>query len=526
MPEPAAVEVKQELTFKTHQEKIDALERLQNERDLGPDDLPEIDRITNAKVLEPEAEEVEAQPTPTAAPEPKPVEGAKPVVQAEPVVPQTEVRNWQITEDLLKKYDEEYTDHGGRKRPTFLAKDPEGFVKSAADAQKYIRYLESKRLPDAESAGYARAKRELEADMARARKELEELRAKVAAQPAPAPQAQAAAVPPKPAASVDYRAVIDEFDAVPNDDKVDHLDKLAKALKAAVSRIDEQNETIARIDKEGPTALKGLEQRQKDSEAQAEAQRKARQDEDERKRLDAENKKQWETACQLVDGFQSSKDCPADLRIGRSWRETTADVIRFHNELATLATGKPISEITDADAANAAALYFDGQPELAQKVRNYGIQEPADYRKWVTLDQLDALRIGLVRDPVTKQWKHRYDPDRKQVTFPDLSSAYREFLAMTGQDKAIAAKAAKSQTDQVIAAIQTRDKGLIAMDESRAMQQGQGGVIGEEEALRRQAELEAMGGIEEAQRRARHGDKEMMNQYNIILQALGAPAMA
>lgn len=511
MPEQAAAELK----FKTEEDRQAAFEALQARPDLSEDDLAEIERIQNAPVDEQMVEEPveeDVEPDQETTQEQPADEPAAESASAEP--PHEERRDWHITEDIIRKYDETYTDRNGRVRPTFLAKDPEAFIKSAADSQKYIRFLESKKLPDAENAGYERAKREMAAEMERMRKALD-------AKPAPAPAQQQQQQEPRAAteqaegAEGDIHKILAGLNGVDDDDLVDHVPTLVKGLAAAVKEIGSLKASLTKLDTEGPKAVKEFQQRVEQEREQQQA------GDAERKRAE-EQRKAYEAGCQLVDQFVASADCPATLKMAHGMHDATREAVVFHNILAELFTGKNAGSITNEDVGAATTAYLAGQPELAQKVRDNGIPEPQDYRKWIVLDQVDALRTGMYRDPQTKQWRQRYDQATgRPVQFPDAASAYRELQALTGQDKAAVSKAVTQQTQQMVQAIQQRDKGVISMDESRTHQEGQGGAVGQQQAVDRLAQLDELGGWDEASRRARQGNREMLDQYNAALAALG-----
>jgi hypothetical protein len=170
------------------------------------------------------------------------------------------------------------------------------------------------------------------------------------------------------------------------------------------------------------------------------------------------------------------------------------------------------------------AAYLAKSPQLIARVERVGLTEPEDYRQWVVLDQIDALRNGWYRDPTTQEWKVDHAKDSgKPVQFPSMESAHAEYRRITGQDQADTSRAVAENTQQIVTAMTQRDQGVVQMDESRTAKAGEGAAMTEEEANRQLDELEKIGGIDEALRRAAQNDMNMVELYNAASARLGNP---
>lgn len=530
MPEPAVVAVAepQELTFETESHKVAALEALQNrDVELSPKDMAEIERIENAKVISPDLGEDD----PGAAPAPAPQQAVAPVAAPAAATPPTapaaaqpaaaaptaeEKRQWTIDDALIAQFDEEYTDPGtGRVRKTITQKTPEDLLKSYTHAQRRVRYLESQALPDARNEGYTRAKTELGKQVESLQKQLDE--AKKAQQVAA--QQPTPATPAAPAQQASAPALIDtlkKLDGVADEDLVDHVPTMVAGLKGAVTALTESSARIQALEAK-IQELRNTSTQVAVAEVPAAAPTAVAPED--------ETVQKWNNACKLMDGFAQSPECPPELRTGRSFNDMASEAMRFHRELAVHYSGKPASDITDADTSAAVAAYLKGTPQLVQRVQQAGLQEPETYRKWVELDAVDALRTGWIRDPVTQQWKQRYSPDNgKPVQFPDALSAYHEYQRLTGRDTAQVAKAVQDNSRQMLAAITQRDRGLVQMDVQG--DRNKDGQIAVDQAMVRLEEINQNGGYDWVLREARRGNKELWNQYNGILVALGQERMS
>lgn len=520
MAEPATAT--QELTFASEDARVAALEGLQNRAaELTADDLAEIERIENAKIV------AEGQPTAQPSQPPQPAPAAQPQqaqpqqAASQPVAAEDQPRSWQITEDMIAQFDEQYEerkrDGTTRVRPTITQRTPEDLLKTLVHGQRRIRYLEGQALPDAHNDGYKKARSELTPQIEKLQRELEEARAKLATvpqqAPATAPQAQQPSV--AEAARKTLADTLKGLDGVADDDLVDHVPKLAGGLKSAVSVIEEQSQQLQALSKTIEELKAGKIQPQQPAVAQQPSQQQV-QIQQPTQNNDAI--KRWQEGCRLVDSFVGSPACPPELKMDQRFDDATADAMAFHNELGVHYTGKPASELTNTDIAAAVAAYLAESPQLVQRVNVAGAQEPYNYRKWLALDQIDALRTGSYRDPRTKVWKQRYSPDNgNPVQFPDMQSAHAEYLRITGKDKAVVAAAVRDNTRQLVDAMTRRDNGLVQMDTSKTLQ----GDAAVEATVKQAEEFLNTHDFDDVRRLARRGNRALWDQYNVSLKVLG-----
>jgi hypothetical protein len=429
---------------------------------------------------------------------------------------------------MIAQFDDEYEeptrDGGIRRRHTITQRTPEDLLKTVVHSQRRIRYLEGKAVPEAHNDGYKKARSELTPQMERLQRDLDEAKARIAAavqQPAPqaAPAQQAAAAP---AVAETARKTLAEtlkaLEGVSADDMVEQTPKLASGLKDAVAVIEDQNQRLLELSRTIAELKAG---KTTPPPAPAQPQAVAQPAQSQAPAPDAQQQeavRRWQEACRLVDGYVAAPTCATELRLDQGFDEATNEALAFHQELAMHWTQKPRSEITDTDTKAAVAAYLSGNPQLVQRVNAAGAQEPRNYQKWVMLDQVDALRSGLYRDPRTKEWKQRYGQDTgRPVQFPDMQSAYAEFLRLTGKDKAQTAAAVRENTRQMVDAITRRDNGLIQMDTSRTLQ----GDAAVEATVKQAEEFVATHDYEEIAALARRGTREPWDQYNAALMVLG-----
>lgn len=511
MAQPAAAV--QELTFASEDARVAALEGLQNRStELSAADLAEIERIENAKIVEGGTPSAQSAQPPQPAPAAQPQQAQQ--QQAAPVAADEQPRSWQITEDLISQFDEQYEerkrDGTTRVRSTITQRTPEDLLKTLVHGQRRIRYLEGQALPEAHNDGYKKARSELTPQLEKLQKDLEEARARMAAAPQPAAATAQQTQQPSGAEGA-HKTLVDTLkglDGVADDDLVDHVPKLAGGLKSAVSVIEEQSRRLQELSKTIDDMKAG--KIQPVQQVQQPAPQQQTQDTDAVKR--------WQEGCRLVDTFVANPGCPPDLRMDQGFDEATADAIAFHRELAMHFTGKPMSELTNADMNAAVAAYLSDSPQLLQRVNAAGAREPYNYRKWIVLDQIDALRTGGYRDPRTKEWRQRYSPDNgKPVQFPDMVAAHAEYLRITGKDKAVVAAAVRDNTRQLVDAMTRRDGGLVQMDTSKTLQ----GNAAIEATVAQAEEYLRTVDFDTVRRAARRGDRAQWDQYNAALKVLG-----
>jgi hypothetical protein len=205
-------------------------------------------------------------------------------------------------------------------------------------------------------------------------------------------------------------------------------------------------------------------------------------------------------------------------KLGRSFKDADADAIEFKKNLGVLFTGKPASQIDNNDIEAATSAYITKLPALLGRVDQSGINVPKDFDAWFFYDTIDALRTGFLHDPTTGKWSERFDPTTgKRVNFPDLQSAFDEYMRLTGQDEINRQRANQKGARQALSAVAKRDKGIVTMDPSRGSRSAD---YTEEEAV---DILKKYGGDYELVYKAHvDGNDEPLNELNRALIAVGS----
>jgi hypothetical protein len=463
----------EKLTFNTEAERATALEVLEG-RDMTENDISEIDRISAAEIV---GEEAPQKPSPAddVVELESEAELAPAPVETDP--PTDDARDWQINEELISKYDEEYTETDGRRRNFITHKNPDDFMKSYIGAQKNINYLKTIKGPQDIKAAEERAKEtakvEYEEKLTVMQKEFEEIKTKPVV-PTEHPVAQ----PPVVTDSIQqYNEVLEKIKGVDDVDSIENTElyKRAIVLSDKVRQEDSAKyaENINKITRDLKTEIANSQNQFKtdwearqttarqDAEAVA-AQQKSLQD-----RVNAQNE---------VDLFVNGVNVPAEFKTGQKFSEMTDEALAFHNQLAEIYTDKNRSYYTQKDwnalSEKAGTLYLNNVPELVNKVNTYGISAPKNYNAWVKLDQIDAIRAGYWRNPSSNEWEKRYTPQGKEVSFPDVTAAYNYYLDQTGlREQQIKADKDKNITSFANAA-NKRDKNVVQLDDSKLDQGG------------------------------------------------------
>jgi hypothetical protein len=503
------------LTFKTEEDKMKRLEEIQKSVPTE-EDLPEIERVTNAPVLEkaPEAPRP-ADDLVEPEPQPEPVETEENPVQEEK--PTDDARNWTIDEELLKKYDGTYKDQNGREKNYFTHKDPETLVKSYVDSQKHIQYLTAQRLPQEYQTGYEKGKSELEEKLADLQKQLDE----AAKQPKPE-------APPQEPAPVDsavfdeYTKLSQELSQVPEGDEVEHLDKFRRLSVLTPKVLEEkerlQSENINKIKTEIAGEFNSFKTEWQTKQEQSEA-LKAQQ---------AEQKKKAELISNVhaqIDDWKNSPDAPEEAKSDQSFRDMSNEALGFHNSLAELYTGKTERDYTQQQWSDikekAGTAYLNGLPELMQRVANAGVKAPENYKTWVFLDNIDAIKSGYIRNS-NNEWEERYDKVTGQkVNLGDMKSAYNWWLEETGQREKQVLDATKKANDNLLHTITKRDNQMVQLDDSQLTPDGAGGTMTSEDAEKILNEVQDTIGMEAVFQQAMQGNPETLNKVNAALKRLG-----
>lgn len=507
MSEPTAVKDEKELTFKTEEEKIRAFEEIQA-RTPTADDIPEIERITNAKVLEESrspAEDLAELDEYGITPE----DESKEPTQKEK--PEGETRNWTINEELISKYNETYTDENGRERPIFTHKDPESLLKSFADSQKYIQYTKKKHAQELEAvqqAAFEKAKSEYEEKIAEFKKS--------------SPQQQPPVETPVKPQTVDskildeYNRLADEISNIPDGDEIEHIDKIRRFNALTPKVLAEKEKISSGIINQLKEELTGKYDSFKTSwESQLQQQKQIEEEQLKQQKL--------ESVYSGIDDWTKSKNAPDEAKIDQPFKQVLREATGFNNELAELYTGKTARyyspEEWNAIMDKAGNDYLNNVPELIQRVNQAGIQEPSNYRKWVFIDNIEALRVGYMKNSETGAWEIRYDEKTgRPINFPDMEAAYNYWLDKSGKREEIMLRQKKEDAASLMHAVTKRDTNMVQLSDNQLHGDQDGGALSEEDAANILNTLDVNMAIKDAM----NGSVDNFNKINAALQRLGS----
>jgi hypothetical protein len=496
-------DVKEKLVFKSDKEKAEALYKIQ-EKGARPEDLEEIERISEAEITE--QSNTETVPDTTAQP------AEQPIVDT---TPDENGRNWQITEDLIKQHDETYFDPETKRERNYIThRTAEDFLKSFKESQKYIRHIKDEMLPKKVAAAYEKAKFDVKAEYENKVSELQRKLDEANKRPSQQPAAQ-------PASSDDeIGSILKNLEGISDDDAIEHVGDVKKALIVAMKKL-----SMSKTDRE--EILKQADQRAAEKfetykrERDAELNENKKREEAEKHALSQQQK--LREAYTEIDQFLSSKDFPAEYKLeGQKYEDALRDALAFHNELAEVYTGKTKESYdpkTWREIEERASMEFlNKTPQLLEQVKKTGIQEPKNYKKWVFIDNIDAVKTGYFRNPQTNQWERRFDSKSgKEIQFPDIRSAFNYYLDESGLRKTLNMQNGRKSTDGLIEAINKRDAGVVQLDESALSSSGKGQVLTEEEARKILKTIDSSDAIREKM----NGKPELYNKINAALIRLG-----
>lgn len=502
------VETKEKIVFKNEDERTAALLNIQS-KGATEDDLEEIERITKAEISETKSENAQRTETTT--------DTSVQQTEEKEIVSEEKGRNWQITEDLIKQYDENYYDPDSKRERNYIThRTPEDFLKSFKDSQKYIRHLKDDLMPKKVSAAYEQAKAETKAEyetrIAELQKKLDEASKK--------PVQQTGQQQQNNSGDNEIDTILKTLESVPDVDALEHVVDVKNALIVAMKKLK-----MSKEDKED--IIKQAEQRAAEKfeiyKQEHEAELKEIRKKEEAEKQAQLNQQKLKDAYTEIDEFVASKDFPSEYKLdGQKYENALREALDFHNELAEIYTGKT-KESFDPKTwrgyeERASIEFLNKTPELIEKFNKSGIQKPKNYEKWVFLDNIDAIKTGYFRNPNTNQWEKRYDSKTgKEIQFPDLRSAYNYYLDESGLRKKLDLKNGRKSTEGLIEAINKRDAGVVQLDESALSSSGKGQVLTEDDALKILRTVDS----EEAIRMKMNGNDEAFNKINAALIRLG-----
>jgi hypothetical protein len=463
----------EKITYATEAEKNAALEEIQDKPGGATEaDFELIDRIGAAEVTE--------KPNPAddlvIEDEAKPPNKSEEKPEPAPKTLEDETRNWQITEEMISEYDDEYFD-GQKQRKFITHKNPGDFLKSYVGAQKNNHYLKTQKIPQAQQEGYNKAKAEYETKLQAYEKELETLKAKP-------PEKKETITPVETDTLNQYKAVVEELNGISDEDSVEHTATMKKALILSQKLRDEENARYAAdinsVRSEVNNKLVAFE---------------TKQEEKDRKRLEALNLETDRTKQQTIinriyneiDSFVASKDAPPEAKTDQPFSEMHAEAMTFHNELAEAYTGNSSGSYSQQEwngiMEKAGTAYLNSLPELVAKAKAIGINEPKNYKQWVFLDNLDATRTGMMRDPVTNEWVERFSTTTgKKINLGDIKTAYNYYLDNSGLREKKISDDKKADAEKLVHAINKRDGGVTQLDDSKMTGEGEGQALTKDKA--------------------------------------------
>lgn len=491
----------EELKFATEEEKVNKLNELQ---DSETTDLELIQKVREAPIEssgESETPEGGAE-TPTDAGE---------TVSQEPEGEHQEVSEPEGRQDdpfsaIGFEVPKDTYFEDGREKPLFPFKDPKSALESIPHAQRHIQYLEKKRLPEVYNQGYEKAKAELGAQIQYLQKQVEERK-----QATPDPKGE------QSQATSTYLQGLEELKKVdPNSDDYDpvaHVQKLQEVVSTsaqAMSDLQKQNQNLADQFATFPETTASKTQEMIDA-----AVARVRQ---EPKAGEADS--QWKQTAKEVDEFARS----INVQLDEGYADKTKEVQKFHIRLAQLGTGK--YEISNRDIRDTVSAYLRGDQQLVNAAREAGVQPPTGYDRWNYLDQVDALRSGLIRHPQTKQWVKAKDAYGEDLTFSDLNAAAAYYDRVTGKTDQELTQARKESASKVVDAMGRRDKNVVSADMSKSLDSGEGSEVTQKEAAEKLQSLSEQYDMDDIMQQVFGGNFAVFDTMNDCRKKLGMGELA
>jgi hypothetical protein len=461
------------LKFQNEEEKNAALTAIQDKPGgAGPEDMEEIDRISEAEVVD--------------SPEEIPEDTGLPAEEKPPeeVEPEDDARQWTIDDTLISEYDDEYVDENGRRRKFITHKNPGDLLKSYVGAQKNNHYLKTQRIPQAHQEGYNKAKAEYEEKLQALQKENEAFKA----QPPEKKEPPVRKEPVETDTLQKYNTLVEELKGISDEDSIEYTAKMKQAFvlqselrqEESTRHADDINNLRTEITSDVTEKLTAYERKLAESENKRLDNLKAIKDEEDRNKI-------LSNIYTEIDTFASEKDTPAEFKSDQKFSDMNAEAASFHNALGEAYTGKTSAFYSPGEWSKvmqqAELEYINGTPALLEKAKSIGLNEPKNYQVWKRLDAIDAMRTGYIRNPTTNVWEQRFNPhDGKQVNLGDIKTAYNYYLDESGLREKKASEKTKKEVNQVVDVINKRDKGMTQLDESTLSQEGDGTTLTEAQA--------------------------------------------
>ena len=445
------------LKFETETEKTAALEEIQNKvGGASVDDLEEIDRISSTEVNKKDDGEESTEQENNV----KPGEG------------EGSDRNWEITEELISEYDDEYFD-GQKNRKFITQKNPGDLLKSYVNVQKNNHYMKTQRIPQAKDEGYNQARSEYEDKMKALQVEIDGLKSKdVEIKPAEKKTG---------ALQKEYNEAMERLSGISDEDSIEHTAAIKNALLLSQKlREEDSSRGVEDITEEYNKKFIDFEKKFEEKEQN-------RLHDLELKNSQKEQKATLEGIYSEIDAFARSKDAPKEAVSNQNFKDMLSDAMEFHNSLAEVYTGKTSTSYDQKDwngiMEKVGTMYLNKLPELITRAKETGINEPKNYNQWQFLDNLDAIRTGMMRNPETNEWTNRYDKNTgKPVNLGDIKTAYNYYLDESGLREKNLLSEKKADAENLMGAINKRDGAMIQLDDSKISKDGDGQVLTQKEA--------------------------------------------
>lgn len=121
-----------------------------------------------------------------------------------------------------------------------------------------------------------------------------------------------------------------------------------------------------------------------------------------------------------LDKWRDSHD---ELK-GKSYREMDDMYTKFAKEVGAIWYGKAFAEVEPEEAELAVDQYLKGTPALVTAMSNRGVQEPEDLRKFILLSEINATKMGYKMNKSSGKWEPATDDDGVPINFPNFDAAY------------------------------------------------------------------------------------------------------
>lgn len=502
-------------TYKTEAEKNEALTAIQDKPGgASSADFGEIDLISEAEVEEKEVVVGENL-------EEKPEEEVKKVEDKveKKVEAEDGARKWVITEEMISEHDDEYFD-GQKQRKFITQKNPGDLLKSYVGSEKNNHYLKTIRIPQAQEEGFNKAKTEYEPKLTALQTEIDALKAK--------PPEKVVEIQPKLVKTETlqkYNVAIEELNGITDEDSVEHTDKMKNVLLLSQKLREEEGTRHADDINNLKTEInKGVDERL--TTYKTEQDQKEQKRTDEAKFVTDRNEQQviLDKVYNEIDVFAASAAAPPEVKTNQKFVDMQREALDFHNQLGEAYEGKPSSSFSQegwtAVIQKAELDYLNGTPALIEKIKSIGINEPENYNAWKTLDGIDAMRTGWIRNKTTNQWEQRFNPNTgKRINLGDVKTAYNYYLDSTGKREEQTDAEKKIAAEAIIAAINKRDKGMVQLDDSKMTGEGEGQALTKAQA---KEYLEKVYDIDFVRGEELRGNYEPLKKANAALVRLDA----